>query len=88
MKPRMTVAQYAKHRRCSRQAIYKALSECRITREPDGSIDPAKADAQWLANTSPASRWTTSGGDVALSPADIERICGGCDPAVLLGLRE
>jgi hypothetical protein len=51
------------------QTVYKALGSSRITRVPDGSIDPAKADAAWLANTSPA--WT-GGEDVALTEADVD----------------
>jgi hypothetical protein len=70
----MNIAAYARHRGCSRQAVYKALETGRITRGPDGSIDPAKADAQWLANTSPA--WTTGGEDVVLTKADLERLLG------------
>ena len=71
---RMNVSEYAKHRGCSRQAIYKAVATGRISRERDGLIDPAKADAAWLANTSPASRWAAGDEDVALSPEDLERI--------------
>ena len=77
MKPgprRMSVAQYAKHRHVSRAAVYRALAECRIIREPDGSIDPDRADRMWLANTNPASRWAAGDEDVALSPEDLERI--------------
>lgn len=69
---RMNVSEYAKHRGCSRQAVYKALETGRITRERDGSIDVAKADAAWLANTSPA--W--AGEDVVLTEADLDRLLG------------
>lgn len=70
----MNISQYAEHRRCSRQAVYKAMDEGRITREPDGSIDPVKADRQWADNTSPASRWATDREHTVLSPADLARI--------------
>ena len=73
-KRRMNISQYAEHRGCSRQAVYKAMDEGRITREPDGSIDPVRADRQWADNTCPASRWATSREDIVLSPADLARI--------------
>ncbi len=46
--------QYAAHRGCSESAVRKAIATGRITPEADGSIDPAKADAQWDAQTDPA----------------------------------
>lgn len=50
----MTKAAYAKHRGCSRTAVYKAL-EWRIAGAllPDGKLDVALADCLWLANTNP-----------------------------------
>lgn len=47
----MNLAEYARHRSVSPAAITKAVKSGRITKEPDGSIDPVKADAEWLANT-------------------------------------
>ena len=46
--------QYAAHRGVSHTAVAKALATGRISAEPDGSIDPAKADRQWDAATDPA----------------------------------
>lgn len=46
-------AAYARHRGVTRQAVDYALKVQRITAEPDGRIDVAKADAAWLANTHP-----------------------------------
>ncbi|MDE2623766.1 MAG: hypothetical protein KGM83_11315 [Betaproteobacteria bacterium] len=48
------MAQYARHRGVSRQAVYKAL-ERRIgeARLPDGRIDAEAADKLWLDNTNP-----------------------------------
>ena len=49
---------YARHRKelglsgGSETGVRKALAEGRISLEPDGSIDPAKADALWGANSS------------------------------------
>jgi hypothetical protein len=34
--------------------VRKAIKSGRITLEPDGTIDPAKADAQWDAHTDPS----------------------------------
>jgi hypothetical protein len=73
---RLTIAQYAKHRRVSRAAVYKALNERRITREPDGTIDPVKADRMWQANTMPTLRWLRGGEDVVLTDADLDRLLG------------
>ncbi len=72
----MSVAQYAKHRHVSRAAVYRALAECRIIREPDGSIDPDRADRMWSENTNPASRWVAGDADVALTEADLDRLLG------------
>lgn len=48
--------QYAAHRGVSHTAVGKAIASRRITPEPDGSIDPVKADRQWDAQTDPAKR--------------------------------
>ncbi|MGB3537911.1 MAG: elements of external origin [Mesorhizobium sp.] len=45
---------YAAHRGVSETAVRKALASGRITLEADGSIDPAKADAQWDRQTDPS----------------------------------
>ena len=45
--------QYAAHRGMSHTAVAKAIATGRISTEPDGSIDPDKADAQWDAQTDP-----------------------------------
>lgn len=46
--------QYAVHRGVSHTAVSKALATGRISAEPDGTIDPVKADRQWDAATDPA----------------------------------
>ena len=46
----MTLADYAKHRGCSKAAVTKAAQAGRITLI-DGKIDAMIADAQWKANT-------------------------------------
>lgn len=51
---------YARHRKAqglpggSHVAVIKALKDGRIVLEPDGTIDPAKADAAWQSNTNGA----------------------------------
>jgi hypothetical protein len=42
---------YARLRGCSETAVRKALAQGRIDLEPDGTIDPEKADHQWAAST-------------------------------------
>ncbi len=50
----MNVSAYARHRGVSHVAVLKALNDGRIEREPDGTIDAAKADAAWQKNTNQA----------------------------------
>lgn len=47
----MNATEYAKHRGVSQVAVLKAIKTGRITKEPDGSIDPDKADEEWRQNT-------------------------------------
>ena len=46
--------QYATLRGVSETAVRKAIASGRITTEPDGTIDPTRADAQWNRQTDPA----------------------------------
>jgi hypothetical protein len=45
---------YARHRGVAENAVRKAIASGRITLEPDGTIDPEKADRDWAARTDPA----------------------------------
>ena len=47
---------YARHRGVAESAVRKAIATGRITLEPDGTIDPVKADLQWEAQTDPMKR--------------------------------
>lgn len=47
----ISIRAYARHRGVSHVAVKKAIDTGRMTLEPDGSIDAAKADRQWAANT-------------------------------------
>lgn len=52
----LSVRAYAQYRGVSHTAVVKAIKAGRISVEPDGTIDPAKADAQWASNTLPSQR--------------------------------
>lgn len=45
---------YARHRGVSETAVRKAIGSGRVMPEPDGTIDPAKADAAWAGSTDPS----------------------------------
>lgn len=57
----MSIRAYAQHRGVSHEAVRKAIAAGRIHKEADGSIDPAKADAQWQQHTRPAPPFTPKG---------------------------
>ena len=52
----LSIRAYARHRGVSHVAVKKAIDTGRISPLPDGTIDPAAADAQWAANTAPTRR--------------------------------
>ena len=45
---------YAQLRGVNESSVRRAIQAGRITPEPDGTIDPERADAEWRANTDPA----------------------------------
>lgn len=45
---------YARHRGVAENAVRKAIASGRITLEPDGTIDPEKADRDWVSRTDPS----------------------------------
>src|SRR5690606_38301189 len=47
----ISIRAYGRHRGVSEAAVRKAIRAGRITPEPDGTIDPDKADAEWTRNT-------------------------------------
>lgn len=47
----MTLRGYARSRSLPVSTVFKALKAGRISRRPDGRLDPLIADAQWYANT-------------------------------------
>ena len=56
----LSIRAYARHREAkglpgaSDTAVRKAIKTGRISKEADGTIDPARADAQWSGQTDPA----------------------------------
>jgi hypothetical protein len=49
----LSIRAYAKARGVSHVAVLKAAKTGRIPLEPDGTVDPAKADAAWQRSTDP-----------------------------------
>tara|TARA_R110000868_G_scaffold82394_1_gene232708 strand:+ start:796 stop:1320 length:525 start_codon:yes stop_codon:yes gene_type:complete len=47
------IADYARHRKCSRQAVYDALRSGAIVVDKSGKIDLEAADSAWAANIPP-----------------------------------
>jgi hypothetical protein len=49
----ISIRAYARHRGVTDTAVHKAIRAGRITSEPDGTIDPERADRDWSRNTEP-----------------------------------
>lgn len=47
----VSIRGYAKMRGCAESAVRKAIRSKRITPEPDGTIDPERANQEWERNT-------------------------------------
>jgi hypothetical protein len=47
----LSIRAYARHRGMSHVAVKKAIDTGRITPEPDGTIEPNRADMEWAQNT-------------------------------------
>ena len=50
----LSIRAYARQRGVSDTAVHKAIKSGRITPEPDGTINPIKANAAWNRNSDPA----------------------------------
>lgn len=59
----MSQRAYARHRGVTHRAVQKAIASGRITTMPDGSIDPAAADAAWARNTDETKAANSVSGD-------------------------
>jgi hypothetical protein len=49
----LSIRAYARRRGVSHVAVLRAIKQGRVPVEPDGTIDPAKADAAWQRSTDP-----------------------------------
>jgi hypothetical protein len=49
----ISIRAYARHRGVSDAAVRKAIKAGRITPDADGTVDAARADAQWIRRTDP-----------------------------------
>ena len=68
----LSIRAYARQRGVSDTAVRKAIAAGRITPDPDGTIDPARADREWDRNTesvAPGSRTGAVRVPVAPEPA-------------------
>lgn len=61
----LSIRAYAKHRGVTEGAVRYALKSGRIVKEPDGTIDPIKADQSWEDNTNHAKRHKGAFADMA-----------------------
>lgn len=60
---------YARHRGVAENAVRKAIASGRIELEPDGTIDPEKADRAWARRTDPAQQRAPNKPKASNSPA-------------------
>ena len=75
---RLGIRQYALYARKDEKEIRKAIRDGRISIDPDGFIDPRRADAQWAANsvsTTPATAPPVLPGRLPQEPLGDD---GGC----------
>ena len=66
----LSIRAYARHRGVSHVAVKKAIDSGRITPEPDGTIEPNRADLEWAQNTVPARKVAP----VKAAPAAVESL--------------
>lgn len=64
----LSVREYARRRGVSHTAVRKAVQTGRIPQEPDGTIDPVKADTAWDAQTDPGRKAATAPKPVIEAP--------------------
>lgn len=57
----MGLREYSRYRGVTLGAVQKAISSGRITKTPEGKIDPAAADRDWARNTDPTQQRETNG---------------------------
>ena len=66
----LSIRAYARYRGVSDTAVHKAIRAGRITPEPDGTLDPEKADAEWARNTEGPPIGTRRGAVKARAPEE------------------
>src|SRR5688572_21690168 len=49
----LSIRAYARHRNVSHVAVLRAIKQGRVIVAPDGTVDPATADASWVRSTDP-----------------------------------
>ncbi len=70
----LSIRAYARHRGVSHVAVQKAIKAGRIPVEPDGTVDPAKADAAWRRATDPGRARKPESARPAPGPASGPRV--------------
>lgn len=70
----LSIRAYARHRGVSHVAVQKAIKAGRIPVEPDGTVDPAKADAAWKRTTDPGRTGKPRAARPASGPASGPRV--------------
>lgn len=68
----LSIRAYARHRGVTDTAVHKAIRAGRITPEADGTIDAAKADAEWTRNSAPARTGTQTRAARVAVPETVE----------------
>ena len=82
----LSIRAYAKVRGVSHVAVLKAIKAGRIPIEPDGAIDPGKADAAWARSTDPGR--TKSRTKAKPSPENLKPVAEAAVGSVRETLRE
>src|SRR5580693_1273797 len=82
----LSIRAYAKVRGVSHVAVLKAIKAGRIPIEPDGAIDPGKADAAWERSTDPGR--TKSGTKAKPSPENLKPVAEAAVGSVRETLKE
>ena len=70
----LSIRAYARHRGCNESSVRKAIKAGRISKDPDGRIDQAQADAQWTSNTVPSTGAELGKRRVAVSPEALSEV--------------
>ena len=81
----LSIRAYARHRGVTDTAVHKAIRAGRITPEADGTIDSAKADAEWTRNSAPARTGTQTRAMRAAVPETVEATREGGTTALPAG---